>query len=131
MVYGRDRTTFADRNAKKTVWGWKMECVKMEINGRCRLEFVLLQRATEFLSLLVFVETLQRFGCLIDHLRLKHCLSVTDGPHISLFTSESLHSSLRILSFFFLCQYDKRRQWQTTPIQLNLPRKSSIGSPRV
>jgi hypothetical protein len=25
----------------------------------------------------------------------------------------------------------RRRQWQTTPVQLNLPRKSSVGSPGV
>jgi len=45
------------------------------------------------LTLLVFVKTLRRFGGLIDHIQLKHPLSVTDGPHISLFTSEGLHSS--------------------------------------
>jgi len=29
------------------------------------------------------------------------------------------------------CQYVRRRQWKTTPVQLNLPRKSSVGSPGV
>ena len=28
-------------------------------------------------------------------------------------------------------QYFRRRQWQTTPVQLNLPIKSSVGSPGV
>jgi len=56
---------------------------------------------------LVLVITSRRFGGLIDHIQLKHPLSVTDGPHISLLTSEGLHSSSRIgpTLFFFPCQY--------------------------